>query len=225
MSRAYGGPVASPPQISKTPGSVPRPRTGPDDQSRAERSSTPATSPTTSAGKPPERLPGMEARGRTRGTVPTPATGVQRATGRPVRRTLWEEGRHPAALVIFAATAAVVAAATVSILLTGQVGIAFDVMLVAACLGAALMVRPQEFFPIGVLPPLLLLGAVVAVAFVDRSAIARADDPLGQAVVSGLAHHGVALAIAYALTLGVLGLRQLALRNHGALRRKAAAKR
>jgi hypothetical protein len=93
---------------------------------------------------------------------------------------------------------------------------------VLVCVASALLVRPRDFFTVGVLPPLLLGATVVALAFVDRSAVARADDAAAQAVVSGLAHHAVALSVGYGLTLAVIALRQVALRNHGALRPRSA---
>ena len=117
-----------------------------------------------------------------------------------------------------AAALALLAAALVSLLVGNRIGILLDLAFVVVCVGAALAVRPADFFTVGVLPPLLLAATVTALAFVDRAAIARADDNLAQAVVSGLAHHAIALVIGYALTLAVLALRQVALRNRGTLR-------
>ena len=116
--------------------------------------------------------------------------------------------------------AAVVATIAVTLvnLLFGRIGVVFDVAFVLICLGAALWVRPRDFFSIGVLPPLLLGFTVVVLAVVDRAAVAKAGDTFVQAVVSGLAHHALALVVGYALTLAVLALRQVALRHHGTLR-------
>ena len=36
------------------------------------------------------------------------------------------------------------------------------------CLGAALAVHPRDFFRVGVLPPLLLLGLIALLAIVHR---------------------------------------------------------
>lgn len=132
-------------------------------------------------------------------------------------RTLWEEGRHPGRLVVGAATLALVAVVLVS-LLFGRIGLFFDLAFVTVCVAAALAVRPQDFFTVGVLPPLLLAATVTVVAIVDPAAVARAEDAVAQAVVSGLAHHAIALVIGYALTLGVLALRQVALRHDGRIR-------
>ncbi len=134
------------------------------------------------------------------------------------RRTLWEEGTHPGPLVIRAAILALLAVTLLSLLVGNRIGIVFDIAFVLICVGAALWVHPKDFFSIGVLPPLLLGVAVTALAIVDRVAVAKPHDPLVQAVVSGLAHHSLALAIGYTLTLLILALRQVALRNRGTLR-------
>ena len=94
------------------------------------------------------------------------------------------------------------------LLVGSDLGLVFDLGFVATCVGAALAVRPTDFFPVGVMPPLLLLGLVLLVAVVERTQVARADDGLVQALVSGLAHHATALLVGYALTLGVVGVRQ-----------------
>lgn len=144
---------------------------------------------------------------------------------RPPRKTLWEEGTHPGALVIRAAVIAVLAVTLVSLLIGNRIGVLFDVVFVLVCVGSALWVRPRDFFYIGVLPPLLLGFAVVLLAVLDRGAVAKAHDPFVQAVVSGLAHHSLALAVGYTLTLLVLALRQVALRNRGTLRPRSSSSR
>jgi hypothetical protein len=139
-------------------------------------------------------------------------------------RTLWEAGRHPGALVV---RVVVLVLALVVLLdvttLDDRLGLPFDVALVALSVVAALWVRPRDFFTIGVLPPLLLAATVVTLVAVDRGSVAEPDDAVLQAVVSGLAHHAVALLVGYAGTLAVLALRQVALRNNGALRPKVGA--
>lgn len=110
------------------------------------------------------------------------------------------------------------AAAALNLAFTGRLSLFYDLVFVTLCLAAALTVRRQDFFRVGVLPPLLLLGTVLALALVSPRLVADADDPLVQAVVSGLAHHAGGLVAGYALTLGVLALRQVALRNAGRLR-------
>lgn len=84
----------------------------------------------------------------------------------------------------------------------------FDVGFVALCVGAALAVRPRDFFRVGVLPPLLLLGFVVTLAVIERGWVADPGDGLVQGVVSGLTHRSSALFVGYLLALAVLAMRQ-----------------
>jgi hypothetical protein len=90
----------------------------------------------------------------------------------------------------------------------GHLNLVFDIGFVLICLGAALAVHPRDFFGVGVLPPLLLLGLVTLVALVHRDWVADPGDGLVQAVVSGLAHRASALLTGYLLVLAVLGMRQ-----------------
>jgi hypothetical protein len=108
--------------------------------------------------------------------------------------------------------------AGLNIALTDELSLFFDLTFVVLCLMAALSVRPRDFFVVGVLPPLLMLGTVTLLAVVARGAVAEEVDSLVQAVVSGLAHHAGALVAGYALALAILALRQVALRNSGHLR-------
>lgn len=133
-------------------------------------------------------------------------------------RTLWEEGRRPGRQVVTLSAIATVSVAGLDLALTDELTLFFDLTFVVLCLAAALSVRPRDFFVVGVLPPLLMLGTVTLVALVARGAVAEAVDGPVQAVVSGLAHHAGALVAGYALTLGILALRQVALRNSGHLR-------
>jgi hypothetical protein len=68
-----------------------------------------------------------------------------------------------------------------------------------------------------------MAGAFAVLSVLAPGALAEPSDGFLQAVVSGLAHHAGALVVGYGLTLGLLALRQMALRNAGAIR--AAAKR
>jgi ATP/ADP translocase len=83
---------------------------------------------------------------------------------------------------------------------------------VAICLASALLVRPRDFFTVGVLPPLLMFGTMVLVALNGTRVIAHRHDSIVQAVITGLAHHAVALFIGYAVCLVTLVLRQRASR-------------
>jgi len=89
----------------------------------------------------------------------------------------------------------------------GRVGLFFDISFVAVCLALALLVRPEDFFTVGVLPPLIMLTVFVLVGVSHRVAIAREGDALAQAVVTGLSHHAVALGVGYAACLLCLVVR------------------
>jgi hypothetical protein len=102
--------------------------------------------------------------------------------------------------------------------LTGGLGVVFDVGFVLICVAAALSVRPRDFFVVGVLPPLLMFGVLLALAMVTPGTVAQPNDSAPQAVVSGLAYHAGALVTGYGLTLAALALRQYATRNAGRLR-------
>jgi hypothetical protein len=136
----------------------------------------------------------------------------------PQSRTLWEEGRKPGRLVASAAALLVLLAVTVDLLAFDDLTLVFDLTFVLVCIAAALAVRPRDFFVIGVYPPLLMGGTVAVLALLARDAVAEPADGLLQAVVSGLAHHSGFLVLGYALTLGILALRQVAIRNAGTIR-------
>ena len=53
------------------------------------------------------------------------------------------------------------------LLVFSDVTVLFDVAFVLVCVAAALAVRPQDFFVIGVLPPLLMAGTVAVLALLD----------------------------------------------------------
>jgi hypothetical protein len=111
-------------------------------------------------------------------------------------------------------------AVAVDRLVTDRVGLVFDTVFVLLCVVAALSVRPRDFFTVGVLPPMLMLGVFVLLGIVQPESIAQRDDGAVQAVVSGLSHHAGALVAGYVLCLGVLAVRQRVL-----ARAQAASKR
>lgn len=136
----------------------------------------------------------------------------------PHRRTLWEEGRKPGRLVAVAAGVLVLLVVLLDLAVSSDVTWFFDIAFVLVCVAAALAVRPRDFFVIGVFPPLLMAGAFAVLASLARGALADPTDGFLQALISGLAHHSGALVLGYALTLGLLAVRQVALRNAGTIR-------
>jgi hypothetical protein len=124
------------------------------------------------------------------------------------RRTLWEEGREPGRQVVALGVALALSAVAVDRLVSDRVGWVFDTVFVLLCVLAALAVRPRDFFTVGVLPPMLMVGVFILLGLTEPGSIAQRDDGVVQAVVSGLSHHAGALVAGYALCLGVLAVRQ-----------------
>lgn len=100
--------------------------------------------------------------------------------------------------------AGVATAAGLDLALGGHLSMFFDLSFIVLCVGLAALVRPQDAFTVGVLPPLLLLVALVPLAVFAPELIAQPGDGAVQAVVTGLATHASALLVGYALCL--LGL-------------------
>jgi hypothetical protein len=123
-------------------------------------------------------------------------------------RAIWDDGREPGRAVVALGAAVALSAIVVNVAMVGRVSMFFDLWFVLLSLGLALLVRPRDFFTVGVLPPLIMVGAFAVLAVDRPGAIANADDGLVQAVVSGLAHHSVALVCGYALCLMTLFARQ-----------------
>ena len=101
----------------------------------------------------------------------------------------------------------------VDLLVTHRLSLIFATGFVLVCAGCALAVRPRDFFTVGVLPPLLLLGCCLALAFAHPAAVAHASDGVVQATISGLAHKATALIIGYGVALGLLAIRQQVLKR------------
>lgn len=125
----------------------------------------------------------------------------------PRPRTLWEEGREPGRRIVTLAVALCLSAVLVDLALNDRVGVLFDVVFVLICAAAALLVRPADFFMVGVLPPLLMLAVFVILSLTHRESIADPTDGAVQAVVSGLSRHSIALGLGYALCLAVIAVR------------------
>jgi hypothetical protein len=101
---------------------------------------------------------------------------------------------------------------TIDVGIGGGVGRIFDVAFVGVCLTVALLVRPQDFFTVGVLPPLIMLTVFVLVALAHPDALSAGADGVVPDVLTGLAHHAVALGIGYAGCLLCLAVRDRFLR-------------
>ena len=123
-------------------------------------------------------------------------------------RTLWEEGSEPGYQIVALGLAVALSVVVLDLARAERVTGLFDVAFVLVCVAIALLVRPQDFFTVGVLPPLIMASVFVLVGLASPAAIAHPDDGLVQAVVSGLSTHAMALGIGYALCLACLAVRR-----------------
>lgn len=142
-------------------------------------------------------------------------------------RTIWEEGREPGRLVVALGIAIAFSAVALDLVVNREITWLFDIAFVVGCVTMALRVRPADFFAIGVLPPLLMLGIFVVLGIASPGVIADPLDGTIQSVVTGLAHHAGALVTGYGLCLGALAMRQHVYRKRreaAAARRRAAAR-
>jgi hypothetical protein len=137
---------------------------------------------------------------------PTNGAELGRVPGRS--RTLWQDGHEPGREVIALGVAVALSAVVLDLFLVGRVSLFFDLCFVALCVGVALRVHPRDFFTVGVLPPLIMLGVFTLVGLTRPAMIAEPGDGVVQAVLSGLSHHSVALLVGYALCLACLGVRR-----------------
>ena len=130
-------------------------------------------------------------------------------------RTLWDEGRWTGREVAALAVAVLLTMTVLDLLFSERLGLLYDLSFVSLCVGAALAVRPEDFFTVGVLPPLAMLLVVVLLATSERASVAHPEDGFVQATVSGLSGHALALMFGYAACLGLLALRRHHLARHG----------
>lgn len=129
--------------------------------------------------------------------------------GRTPVRPVWD-GHTRGSEVVALTAALTLTAAAAQITVGGHLGLFFDLCFVAICLAAGMLVRPRDFFTVGVLPPLLMFATMVLVALNGTQVIADRHDSVVQAVITGLAHHSVALFVGYAACLVTLALRRRA---------------
>lgn len=102
-------------------------------------------------------------------------------------------------------------AAMLEIAVRSHIGLFTGLVLVMVSIGAALLMRSDDLFTAGVLPPLLTLVLLVGVALVHPSAVSvRALDPSAsatQVVIAGFVDVAGALVVAHMLALLLVGLR------------------
>jgi len=120
----------------------------------------------------------------------------------------WHPGHERGRQVVALGFALALTGALLDLALTGSITWLFDVVFVLTCAALAVLVRPRDLFTVGVLPPLLMLAVFVLVGLADTAALGHRDDGVAQAIVSGLAHHSLALCLGYALCLALLAQRR-----------------
>ena len=123
-------------------------------------------------------------------------------------RTLWEQGREPGRQVVALGAALALTAVVIDVALVGRVSLFFDLCFVTMCVALALAVRPTDFFTVGVLPPLIMVGVFALLGLTRPAVIADPGDGVIQAVISGLSHHSGALVAGYVLCLACLETRR-----------------
>jgi hypothetical protein len=132
------------------------------------------------------------------------------ATARRQSPYVWWDGTTRGSEVAALASAVALTVAATEVTFVGHLRLFFDLCFVLICLGAAVMVRPRDFFTVGVLPPLLMFGTMLIVALNGPKVIATPHDGVVQAVITGLAHHSMGLFAGYTLCLLTLLARQRA---------------
>jgi hypothetical protein len=128
-------------------------------------------------------------------------------------RTLWEEGHEPGRRVVALGLALALTAAVLDVGVAGRLGLLFDLAFVGICLTVALLVRSDDFFTVGVLPPLIMVAVLALVGLWDLTALSASDSGLASGVVAALASHAVALGVGYAGCLLCLAVRERTLHH------------
>ncbi|MTB87904.1 hypothetical protein H9L21_03795 [Aeromicrobium senzhongii] len=102
-------------------------------------------------------------------------------------------------------------------LLDGRLGLAFSVAFVLVVISAATAVQERGMFTAGIMPPVLLVGALLVVATLAPDAIVISGMPEGTGVfgrtLSATIAHGVPLLVGHAIAIAVIVGRILTVRR------------
>jgi len=108
-------------------------------------------------------------------------------------------------------TALLAGTTVLEVRLTDRLGLFFELCFVLTVLTAALLVRTEGFYAVGVLPPVLMLAVLMVVAWSAPQAIQAhglaVEAGTLQRVIAGVVNHATPLAIGHALVLLVIGAR------------------
>lgn len=113
----------------------------------------------------------------------------------------WLHGTEPGRQVVALGFALVLSAVAVDYLLGGELSLFFDLCFITVCLYLAVRVELASLHLGAILPPVLLLAVLALLGLVAPGVVARPQDGVVQAVVTGLTHHSVALVAGWALAL------------------------
>lgn len=141
-----------------------------------------------------------------------PAPGPVATAVRALARTPAAAARYdltPRAAVL--CSILTLAAVTGLDLLDGTIGAAFDVAFVLVVLTAATAVQARGLFTVGVLPPFLMIGALLTLALTVPDALVVDGLPDSAGVfgrtLGATISHGVVLLVGHALAIGAIVLR------------------
>lgn len=113
----------------------------------------------------------------------------------------WLHGTEPGRQVVALGFALVLTAVAIDYLIGDSLSVFFDLCFITICLLLAVRVELASLHLAAILPPVLMLTVLVLLGLAAPGAIARPQDGLVQAVVTGLTHHSVALVAGWALAL------------------------
>lgn len=109
--------------------------------------------------------------------------------------------------VLTHAAAALATTAALDVVLTGRVGLFFDLVFVTVCLAVAASADRGAFPFVAVAPPLAMLAICLVLGALAPGTVADTTDGALQATVTGLANHAVGLTAGYAVALATLVVR------------------
>ncbi|MFC6694931.1 DUF6542 domain-containing protein [Nocardioides daphniae] len=113
----------------------------------------------------------------------------------------WLYGTEPRRQVVALGFALVLSAVALDYLMSGHLSLFFDLCFITLCLYLAIRVEQSALSLGAMLPPALMLAVLVLLGLAAPQVVARADDAVVQAVVTGLTNHSVALVAGWALAL------------------------
>lgn len=135
----------------------------------------------------------------------SPAAGAVRTLARTPAAAA---GYDLTSRAVVACSVVTLAAVTGLDLLDGRLGAAFSIGFILVALTAATAVQMNGLFTVGVLPPFLLVGALLVVSLIAPEAIVIANLPDSAGVLgltlAATVTHGVTLLVGHALAVAVI---------------------